>query len=209
MEFFKTCKTLPMYNFNEVLRTNDYRFLSKTFDEFEDEEFKFGVEETIEARGLWRELLYEYSALTANRNIILNYQAQIKIVEQEFKYMIITKVLNNYAEFGFVEVLDILNNVEGVNFDIKGNIESQVVRLVSTAKRLKTGIAILKLKFEEKFKKRGYKDEEAIDNLDEEAIQLEVALKISYSIDTRKTSVSKWVKMWKVAAKMNKPLNTK
>jgi hypothetical protein len=144
MEFFKTCKVLPIYNFNQVLLSNDLRFLTKEYDEFEGDDFKLGVEDTIAARGIFKEIMYEYSALTANRNIIQNYMSRLKIEEAEFKYMIVEKILKNFEEFEEVEVLDILNGV-GFKFDINGDIEAQIVKTITCLKRLKTQIAILKI----------------------------------------------------------------
>ena len=73
--------------------------------------------------------------------------------------------------------------------------------------KFKTKINILKLKHNEKFKKKINVNNENtyIDVLDSEAISLEIALKISHSIDTKNTSVSKWISMWNIASKMNKP----
>lgn len=213
MEFLKTCKTLSIYSFNEIVKSNDFRYLIKDFLEHEydddEEKFKLGVDEVIEARGIFREILYEYSAITANRHIMLKYFAEIKIVEEEFKYMIIQRVLENYSTYGDVEVLELLNKI-GISFSADLEIEPQIIKAVGVAKRLKTKIAVLKNKFDEKFNKH-IKDrikDEVIDKLDEEAIELSIALKLSYAIDTRKTSVSKWVSMHSVANKMNKPVNT-
>jgi hypothetical protein len=208
MEFYKTCKVLPIFNFREAVNRNDLRYLSKEFDELDDEEFKLGVEDTIAARGIFKEIMYEYSALTANRSIIQSYMSQLKIEEAEFKYMIVEKILKNYEEFGEVEVLEILNGV-GFKFDILGDIEKQIVGVLTGLKRLKTKIALFKINHDKKFNKKNRDiKEDFTDNLDEEAISLELALKISYSIDTKKTSVSKWINMWKVAEKINKPRNT-
>lgn len=211
MEFFKTCKMLPIYNFNEVLKTNDFRFLVKGFEEFEDEEenFKLGVDETIEARGIFKEILYEYSALTANRHIMLKYNAEIKIKEEEFKYMIIERVLDNYVNHGDVAVLELLNKIN-IRFDSNGDIEEQITKVILIAKRLKTKISLMIVKFNEKFNrniKQRIKDE-IIDRLEEEAIELSIALKIGYAINTKKTSVKQWISMWNVAGKINKPVTT-
>jgi hypothetical protein len=122
--------------------------------------------------------------------------------------MIVEKILKNYEEFGEVEVLEILNGV-GFKFDILGDIEKQIVGVLTGLKRLKTKIALFKINHDKKFNKKNRDiKEDFTDNLDEEAISLELALKISYSIDTKKTSVSKWINMWKVAEKINKPRNT-
>lgn len=206
MKFHKTCKTLPIYNFNEILKANDLRFLVKDYDEYEDEEFKLVGEETAEATAIFKSIIYEYSELTFNREILLNYNSQIKIVKEEFKYSITEKILNNYNEFENEIVLTVLPNI-GWNFDIDGDIEMQLVSIIGSMKKLKTKISILKLKYEEKFKNKNKKQEDAelYDKLDEETISLELSLKLSYSIDTKKTSVSKWISMWNISNKLNKP----
>ncbi len=208
MEFHKTCKTLPIYNFNEVVKKEDLRYLIKDFDEYleEDEKFKLGVEHVIEARGILKEIMYEYSALTGNKNLLLSYQAQIKIKEEEFRYMIAEKILANFAEFEDVEVLMVLNSIN-IPFHLELDIEAQVVSAIRYLKRLKTRISVMNINYDQKFKKNAKQklSGEVIDNLDQEAIELEIALKISYSIDTKKTSVSKWINMWNVASRINKP----
>jgi hypothetical protein len=208
MEFHKTCKTLPIYSFNEIIKNGDLKYLIKNFDEYteEEDEFKFGVEDVIEARGIFKEIMYEYSALTGNRNLLLSYQAQIKIAEEEFRYMIAEKILSNFAEFEDVEVLMVLNGVN-IPFYLELDIEAQVVSAIRYLKRLKTRISVMKINYDQKFKKNAKQklSGEVIDNLDQEAIELELALKISYSIDTKKTSVSKWINMWNVANRINKP----
>lgn len=213
MEFYKTCKTLSIYSFNELLKTNDFRYLIKGFLDFEDDEdndkFKLGLEDVIEARGVFREILYEYSAITANRHIMLKYYAEIKIKEEEFRYFIIESILKNYEEFECEDVLETLNRI-GIKFDIEGNIEQQILNVLIKAKRLKTKIALLKSRYKEKFnsdiKTRAKQD--VTDKLEEEAIQLCISLKLGYEINTRQTSVQKWVNMWSVAGKINKPVNT-
>lgn len=213
MEFYKTTKTLSIYSFNQLLKTNDFRYLIKGFLEFEDdddeEKFKLGVEDMIEARYTFREILYEYSAITANRHIMLKYYAELKIAEEEFRYLIIESILKNYEEFECEDVLEILNRI-GIKFDINDRIEQQILTVISKAKRLKTKIALLKGKYNEKFNKnvKNRVKEDATDKLEEEAIELSIALKLGYEVNTRTTSVQKWVNMWSVAGKMNKPVNT-
>lgn len=206
MEFLKTCKVLPIYNFNEIVKRDDLRYLVKVFDEFENDEFKLLGDEVVEARAIFKEIMYEYSAITKNRKILQSYLSQIAIEEQQFIYDISIKILDSFVEYNNPEVLEIFNRLK-INFNINGNIEEQVKRIINKLKRIKTNIALMLIRHKERFDKHESKTikEEVVDNLDEEAISLEIALKISYSIDTKKTSVSKWVNMWNVAGKINKP----
>ena len=70
-------------------------------------------------------------------------------------------------------------------------------------KKLKTRINVLKSKYENKYKPNNTKKNNS--NLEMEAILLAINLKLAYSIDTKKTSVSKWLNMIKVSAMINKP----
>jgi hypothetical protein len=208
MEFYKSCRTLSIYSFNEILRSNDLRFLIKDFDEYNDEEIKLVGVDAMQASEIFKEIIYEYSSLTFNRSILKNYMSQINIEKEEFRYNITEKILNFYAESEDLSILETLNNLDW-KMDINGDINSQIKIIIASMRKFRTKINILKLKHDEKFKKKVIVDNEDsyVDVLESEAISLEIALKISHSIDTKNTSVSKWISMWSVANKMNKPKN--
>ena len=70
----------------------------------------------------------------------------------------------------------------------------------------------MKIKHEEKFEKelnKGDEKLERVDRLDAEALALELSLNIGYSINTKKTSVSKWITMWNISNKRNSKNNGK
>ena len=206
MEFYKSCRTLSIYSFNEIIKSNDFRFLIKDFDEYNSEEIKLVGVDLEEAIEIFKEIVYEYSELTFNRNLLLNYKSQINIVKEEFRYSVTEKILNFYAESGDLDVLNMLNNLEW-KIDIEGDINLQVEDIVASMKKFRNKINILKLKYKDKFdgKSKDKKEEIFIDKLDSEAISLEIALKISYQIDTKKTSVSKWISMWNAADRISNP----
>lgn len=204
MEFYKNCKTLPIYSFNEILKDNDLRFLIKDYDEYNEEEIKLGGVDLVEASEIFKSILYEYSELTLNRSLMLNYNSQINITKEEFRYSLTEKILNFYTETEDLNVLNMLNNLDW-KLDLNLSIEDQVKNIVNNMRKLKTKISILKLKHEEKFKTKKVEDKkEYVDKLESEAIALEIALKIAYPIDLKKTSVSKWINMWSVAEKRQK-----
>lgn len=206
MEFHKTCRTLSIFAFNEVIKTDDFRYLLKDFDDMYEDDFKLGLDDVVEARGIFKEILYEYAALTANRQLLMKYNSEFNIKKEEFRYNIAENVLKNFVDYGDKSVLALLNTLE-IPFDIEGDIEAQLVKTTRFMRAFGTRIKIMKIKHDEKFNRNINKriKDEVVDNLDEEATMLEVSLKLSYSIDTRKVSVKKWIDMWNVAARMNKP----
>jgi len=204
MEFHKTCKTLSIYSFSEILKTNDLRFLIKEYNEYDEKEIKLFGSELNEAKEIFKDIVYEYSELTVNKSVLQNYLSQINIEKEEFRYNITEKILNFYAESGSLEILETLNKLDW-NINLEGDLNKQIETIVASMKRFNTKINVLKLKYKEKFENKKNKNEDSIDtNLDYEAISLEIALKISYSINTKETSVAKWISMWNVAEKINK-----
>lgn len=205
MEFYKSCRTLSIYSFNEILKTNDLRFLVKDFDEYSDDEFKLVGVDLVDASEIFKDIIYEYSELTFNKTILSNYTSQINIEKEEFRYDITEKILNLYSLVEDAILLEPLNNI-GWKFDINGDIEEQIKGIIANMKRVRTRINVLKHNYKEKFKKKIVEDgkETYVDKLDSETIALEIALKISYSINTKTTSVSKWISMWDLAEKRQK-----
>lgn len=206
MEFYKSCRTLSIYNFDKIIETNNFCFLIKGYDEYSNEIDRLCIGEEIIAKEIFKDILYEYSELTFNRDVLQNFNSQIYIEQDEFRLNAIKEVLRIYAINEDLEVLCILNNL-GFNINIEGNIEEQIKSIITTVKRLNTKVNILKLKHSEKFNKKTNEDTEHKTSLESQCVHLEISLKLSYQIDTKITSVSKWISMFDAADKMNKPKN--
>ena len=169
MEFYKTCRTLSIYAFNEILKANDLRFLIKGYDEYSEKEIKLFGDDLIEANEIFKDIVYEYSELTFNRSVLQNYVSQINIEKEEFRYSVTEKILNFYSESEDLNVLAMLNKLDW-NLDIEADINKQIENIVASMKRFKTKINVLKLKYQDKFKSKKiksifakYSDLEAID----------------------------------------------
>lgn len=201
MKFYNNCDTLPIYNFEKIFNENNLLFLLVDYDGF-DSEITLNTEEQIEAQKICKEIMYEYSFLTENTSIIENYIKQAQIEKEEFKYNVTNKTLELYLEVNNVEILLLLNSL-GWDFDSEKDVNIELEKIVSGMKKLKTRINVLKNKYENKYKPDNTKKNNS--NLEMEAILLAINLKLSYSIDTKKTSVSKWLNMIKVSAMINKP----
>jgi len=207
MKAHKSCRSLPIYNFNEILKTSDLRFLIKDFDEFADDNKELSSSELNELEAIYKNIIYEYSELTKNKKIIANYKSRILIVENEFKYNTSIQILDLYTKTLDLDVLKLLNRLDWkINFEKEA--DPQVSKVISDLSSLKTKIAILKVKHDERFKDNETKeDTEYIDRLDSEAISLELGLKLSYSINTRLMSVSRWISMWNICNALNSKNN--
>lgn len=212
MEFHKTCRSLSIYNFTELVKSGDLRFLLKEFDEFESESISLSEEQKDILSKTYKDIIYEHSELTANNKILANYKTKFIIDTLEFRYRTTFKILMFYVESLDIEILSLLNKLEW-SFDPSEDIDSQLNVISTSMKGLRTRIDILIVKYKAKFEIEDESKESSndfnINRLDNEAITLELNLKLGYSIDTRKTTVSKWISMWNISNKRNSELNNK
>jgi hypothetical protein len=187
-------------------------FLIVDYDEYAEEKLLLTEEELASATLIYKDLMQEYSEITADKTIIGNYNAQIIIEKNIFKYDMTMKIVYNYIENGDVEVLECLNEL-GWNFDSKLDIDSQLKKIAASMRLFKTKIDLLKLKYEERFGKKFKLGGDGnrngmLSRLESDATDLEIALSLGYQIDTKKTSVVKWISLFNAANKKAESLKT-
>ncbi len=208
MKFHKSVRTLSIYSFNELVKSNDLRFLLASFDQWQDEDLILSIEEIKEAKQISEDIFYQYAELTNNYKMLAEYKAKFIIVEAEYRYDVTLKVLEFYLLSRDVEILDSLNKLQW-KFDKNENIDEQLQSISQSMRGLKTKLDLLKVKFKNKYGAKEDKKEEAIkfvDRLDKEAIELELGLKLNYSINTKLTTVSRWVNMCNMLTDRNSKL---
>lgn len=200
MKFHKTCQTLPIYNFKELVKTNDLRFLLVKFNEFDNEDLLLTKDQKRDLNNAYKDIVYEYSELTANNSIINNYKSTFIIKSSELRYNITIKILENYSEHSNVEVLLMLNKINW-NFSLDKDINQQIEFITKSMRGLRTKIDLLKIKYKEKFESNDVDDDgkDISYNLDKESLLLELNLKLGYSINTKKTTVTRWVNMCNIS----------
>ena len=155
---------------------------------------------------------YKYSPpYIPNNTIISKYKSEFLIESYEFKYKQALTILDLYSNYKDINLLLIFNRL-GFKFSEVEDVNQQVEKIITSLKKLKTKINVLKIKHEEKFEKelnKGDEKLERVDRLDAEALALELSLNLGYSINTKKTSVSKWITMWNISNKRNSKNNGK
>lgn len=193
MRTHKDCNTLPIYSFYKLTETQDLRWLIVDYAEYEDIELK--NEDIKSLSDISTNIMNEYGGLIMNMAMLSNYKRQMQIEYLEYKYMVCTMILNLFAQGGEVEVLELLNEYD-FQIDIEKDLLPQFEEAGLKVKRLKMQIQIFRLEFDKKVKTI---NEDIKTNIEREALLLEVNLKLGYGIDTRKTSVAKWVTMMKLS----------
>lgn len=210
MKFHKSVRTLSIYSFNELIKTNDLRFLLLSFDQWQEDDLKLSNSEIIEAKKISEDIFYQYAELTNNYKILSEYKSKFIIIEAEYKYDVTLKILEFYLLSKDIEILKLLNKL-GWKFDSQENIDQQLESISKSMRGLKTKVDLLKIKFKAKYNKKEVPAEtiKSVDKLDKEAINLELALKLNYTINTKLTTVSRWVNMWNMVAERNEAIKNK
>jgi hypothetical protein len=186
----KSCDTLPIYNFYKVVDTMDLNYLAIGYNDLNELNVK--IDKELATKN-WNAILSEYSELTANREVLANYEKQIEILYLETIIKSGEKILENYEEYGDIEILLLLNDFD-YSFDEHKNIENQINMVIRKIKGYRNKVRILKSNYEQRFRKKDNEAKES--NLTKDALSLELSLDIGREIDIRTTSVSKWIYMF-------------
>ena len=197
MKIYKSCNTLPIYNFFEVFKDYDYRYLIVGFDD-ENDTFKISKKRTGELREIFKDIYYKYAELTENHKLLAIFKKQFLIESWEFVYKVVVNSMYFYVETGDLEFLKSINRLEEkqylINFDEP--IDLQVEALVGKMKGLKNKIKIFKIKLNKTPLNKEKPKEVDIEKI---AIFLERHLDLKTKIDTRTENVTRWVHLTKMS----------
>jgi len=193
MKLYKSCSTLPIRRFHNIIETNDLRNLVIDFDP-ENIEFELTEEQNIEFADIFETIYYEYSELSENHKLRRTLKKRHLINDWTFLYTIITSLVNLYIDYGNTSSLTLINEINEPKYHIKLDepIDKQIIALTNKMKGLKNKIKIAKLKLAKSLESN--KKQVKID-LDRDALYLERNLELKRSIDPNITPVASWVKM--------------
>lgn len=200
MKIYKSCDTLPIYNFNKIIETNNLSYLLKEID-MENDTVKVSHSEEMILHVVFKEIMDEYVFLTSDHNLVRKIKAQFSIRFMEIKIEVIEGLLDIFTKFGTSTHLVLLNklgltydisgNPRGFRFDEGGNTDMQVKSIKSKLNGLKTKLAVKTNQYKKKYESDP-ETEQSI-SLEETAINVSRTLELGYGISVEKTSVAKWV----------------
>lgn len=189
MRIHKTCGTLSIYSFYQIIDTDDLRYLLKDFDE--ENPLKITEKQQLQLNTIWDTILHEYAELTFDKEVMINLKAQARIIKLDFRYNTAIKILKLYGDYNELKVMKLFKDIN-IHFDMKGKVEPQIQRILGTIKGLKMQAKIATKNYELRFKKVKKKIKV---NLDKQALILEINLGLKSAIIARETSVTRWVTM--------------
>lgn len=188
-----SCSTLSKFAFDEIILTNDFRWLVKGYNG----EGGFDIEDTKPFEKIFEKILKQYLSLSADKTEIKNLKTQLLISQMEFKYKATIEILNLYSKFQEIEVLLLLKDLNW-DLDTSKSLGPQIDRISKLLIGLKMKIKIQKANYSKKQKTKEDILSEKI-SLDKEALYLESNLDLGYNINPRKTSCERWINLKKLA----------
>lgn len=201
LTIIKSCSKISIYAFLMASFKGDMRYLIKGFDDEDEGSYK-EHEDSSELQLVYKELHKEYKTLVADKKVLRREREFISILELNTRYSLVTHVLTMYNENPFIEILDVLNSIEGMSFDPNKDISKQIELTTKKAYGWKNKLKIMEVNFRKKYKIKDEEDENEdedyanlLSNLDKKALFHELNLETGYRIDPKNTDVIRWVNL--------------
>jgi hypothetical protein len=196
---YKDCSDLPIYNFDVIYRTQDYRYLVKGYDGYE------GIEIPKEAEQRWKDIFDEWVKACDDSTITYYYQLILEVAYLETRYYVskimLHQIYTRYPESMSEDVLDLyiaeLKRWK-YHYNKENDVLDEIARLLDQHKASSNKLGIKKSELEEL---KGDDDIENIQTLEKQAVILEHITGIRPNIF--KDSVIKWLEIGKLASSIN------
>jgi len=202
ISLFKKCSEISIYAFFMISQTRDYRYLIREFDENVIDGTDFtSYDNSKELELVFSELEKEYKGLLADKKMLRKEKALFFIIELNTRFSLATEALSLYAKHKEIEILKILDSVDGLSFDAEKDVTTQIKKITGQLFGWKNKLKIMESNFKKKYNISDDDDDDIDDTkdfvsiLDKKALYLEVNLETGYKIDIKKTSVTRWVNL--------------
>lgn len=193
MYLYKDCSDIPIRNFDNIYRTNDFRYLVVGWDGYED------IKPPKEANGRWNDIKNEWVKLIGDNTTSYYYNLILEVAYLRSRYTYVRILLERIFVREDMDEETILKYAEGLalwryKWNKKSSKEDNLKRLL---KQLKQSENKLSLKEEElKVLKEKNSSDEDVTSLEKQSLIIEQSLGIK--IDLKKDSIKKWVEAGKM-----------
>ncbi len=197
MEYlFKSCSDLPIFNFDIVHNSNDFKYLVVGYEGYGDIKIPEGAEER------WKEIKAEWIELIDNNEISYYYQLILEVtylqtryeVSKILMYQIYSREMNEKTLDKYIVELERWDYI----YDKEKDKLDEIQRLMNQHRASQNKLGIKK----DELEKMAKSNDEDKNSLEKQAVILE-QITGKNSIDTKTTSVKKWVEIQKLASEIN------
>lgn len=133
MKLYLGIGDMPIYNFDKVLNTNDYRYLLVKWDERKE------VEVPESANDRWKKIYNEYCERTAGNEALDFYSLSCEVAYMQMRFVIVSHLVFGLSE-ATKESYGKELNAWRVPFNTKGSIKKQIPNLERYLKILKQNL---------------------------------------------------------------------
>jgi predicted acetyltransferase len=198
---YKNCGDLPIFNFDMIYKTNDYKYLVVGYDGYSEISIPKGSNER------WDEIKSEWIVLLDDNTVAYYYQLILECVYLEtrykmskvFLYEIFTREMDEETMDTYIEALSQWN----YKWNIKNSKIKELQRLLNQHKGSENKMNLKLDELKQMREENGYDDDDSDkSSLEKQAVALEL-ITDKNNIDTKTTSVRKWVEIGKSASRIN------
>lgn len=189
-KYYRNCEELPIYNFYKVLDKKDFSYLVVDYNAYDK------IEPNEELISLWENIYEEYLRLSKNNTMLLYYETVSELLYLESRYEVAMTLLQQISmgrmDKNMLNAYVLELNKWNYILDIKKPLKDELNRLTMQLKQSEN-----KIRLKQSIKKELEDGNKEIPmTLVEQQVKLEQSLSRN-EIDTKKTSVLKWIQLIK------------
>ena len=186
----KSYKTLWLYNYNEILQTQDLRWLVKDFDE--DSELTLTEKQTEELTEIWEHLFSEYLEVKGDQVVINHLRKRVYISNIQnrlyFGTVFVKLISQNPTSPNLEEMVDELAKYK-FKIDKEKPLGLELEKITKQLKGLKTRLNLEVSKYNQMIESRQNKEKV---NLQDQIISVGKVLDLKYPINAKETTLAQW-----------------
>ena len=196
--FYKSCDSLPIYNFYQILNTGDMSWMHKEHS-VDDDPIEFKQKDLEEASEYWFEISNAYNEMMGEKTGNTRFKVMAQISELIDEHEIVRTLLNYHK---FLRSAAIANEIEKWGYYPFDHEKSE-----KKLKGIEFRINMIKSKNKDLFPDE--EREESQYDIFQDVILLENSLDNGIKIDPHTTPVTRWVKMILYNDKKNRDIKQK
>ena len=188
LKTYNYCKTLPMFNFYEIMETEEYRWLLKDFND--DSDISLSEEELNALKELFQTLFNEYIELKKDNKVLKTLKQRAIIANLENRMFWGATLLKLFINNPTEETAESLRSWK-FKIDITKPLDLEVESVTKQLKSLRTKIN-MEVSAYEKMVENKNKNKEKL-NIEKQAINVAKGLDLKYPINTKETTMVQWL----------------
>jgi hypothetical protein len=207
----KSCSTIPIYSFYEILKTDDYRYLIKDYFG-ENKKAYTKLKHSKKLRLIFETILKQFILISDKNNSgfeikkVNDFKNKLLLTELRLKYNTTSKILNIYSSNESLELLLLLVEV-GWEFDVDLPYGPQIDKISKACLGLKNQIKIKEASLNNKAIVKKSNNKEI--SLSKQAIYLQNNLGLNYFLDVRVCTAEAWLNLLSLDDEKQKYLKDK